>query len=260
MLDPVMRICSDCGKANQDHYKFCLGCGRDLSRGDAPAVALSAPVASVNASPTVDGASSVTVRINVKCAHCAGAIPVNGPAQRVRCGACLRETALPDLAEALQQASRGTHALGSRYDIVVLSDPTPQCVRCGASLSIQGWLGKPGIVPCGHCAAGVPSYAAPAWLLAALPGVQWIFGGAPAAQPGGGVAVEIPERAVAPVAMACPQCNAGLRITAEDGRTVGCRFCGTDVFLPDELWRHLHPVATMRTWTLVGAGAGLRGS
>jgi hypothetical protein len=46
-------------------------------------------------------------------------------------------------------------------------------------------------------------------------------------------------------------------ITADDERTTTCRFCSVAVFLPDELWRRLHPVATMRTWTLTYAGRAL---
>ncbi|HEY6077708.1 MAG TPA: zinc-ribbon domain-containing protein, partial [Polyangiaceae bacterium] len=32
-----MITCSKCGKENQDHYKFCLGCGAELPRGSAQA-------------------------------------------------------------------------------------------------------------------------------------------------------------------------------------------------------------------------------
>ena len=27
-----MTVCNRCGKENQDHYKFCLGCGAELTR------------------------------------------------------------------------------------------------------------------------------------------------------------------------------------------------------------------------------------
>ena len=26
-----MTVCNRCGKENQDHYKFCLGCGAELT-------------------------------------------------------------------------------------------------------------------------------------------------------------------------------------------------------------------------------------
>ncbi|MEO7096991.1 MAG: zinc-ribbon domain-containing protein, partial [Polyangiales bacterium] len=31
-----MITCAKCGKENQDHYKFCLGCGAELPRDAAP--------------------------------------------------------------------------------------------------------------------------------------------------------------------------------------------------------------------------------
>src|SRR4051794_27370492 len=32
-----MTVCNRCGKENQDHYKFCLGCGAELTAPKAPA-------------------------------------------------------------------------------------------------------------------------------------------------------------------------------------------------------------------------------
>src|SRR5829696_2358778 len=32
-----MTVCNRCGKENQDHYKFCLGCGAELTAAPKPA-------------------------------------------------------------------------------------------------------------------------------------------------------------------------------------------------------------------------------
>jgi hypothetical protein len=48
--------------------------------------------------------------------------------------------------------------------------------------------------------------------------------------------------------MTCPQCGAALHLTAESQRTTTCQFCHVDVFLPDELWRCLHPVKVVQPW------------
>jgi hypothetical protein len=45
-----------------------------------------------------------------------------------------------------------------------------------------------------------------------------------------------------------------LTITADAERTTTCRYCEASVFIPDELWRRLHPAKTMRTWTLTYEG------
>ena len=39
----------------------------------------------------------------------------------------------------------------------------------------------------------------------------------------------------------CLSCGAGLKADGTD-RVVACRYCNTDNFLPEELWRRLHPV------------------
>jgi pSer/pThr/pTyr-binding forkhead associated (FHA) protein len=47
--------CSHCGKENQDHYKFCLGCGRELTRAagaGTPPPSLSGPFAPAAAAPS----------------------------------------------------------------------------------------------------------------------------------------------------------------------------------------------------------------
>ena len=60
-----MIICPQCGRENEDHYKFCLGCGSQLPR-PAPAVQAPAPVQMID------------------CPHCATPVPSNFKF----CGAC----------------------------------------------------------------------------------------------------------------------------------------------------------------------------
>jgi DNA-directed RNA polymerase subunit RPC12/RpoP len=40
---------------------------------------------------------------------------------------------------------------------------------------------------------------------------------------------------------ACLQCGAGLKVDGSS-RVVACTYCNTDNFLPEDLWRRLHPV------------------
>lgn len=240
-----MKTCEQCGKENQDHYRYCLGCGSDLATSPVPSTAF--PEAK---------AGRVTVRIHVECERCAAPIPINGPAQRLPCKACLADNELSGLVEALHDSSQGVEELGSRYDVTILDEGRPQCVGCDAPIDIGPHT--PGIVPCARCGAGVPSYPAPAWLRAALPTAAWVFGGDPdVLPPESGVVLALPEREAKPIAMACPQCSGGLTITKDNARMVPCRFCGVDVYLPDELWRRLHPVATKRAWTLTWSAPGL---
>lgn len=53
-----------------------------------------------------------------------------------------------------------------------------------------------------------------------------------------------------PVAFACPKCGGNLLVNGEN-RMESCEYCETRVYLPDDLWRILHPVKTKRTWFLL---------
>ncbi|HET9620329.1 MAG TPA: zinc ribbon domain-containing protein, partial [Kofleriaceae bacterium] len=35
-MGAIMTVCNRCGKENQDHYKFCLGCGAELTAAPKP--------------------------------------------------------------------------------------------------------------------------------------------------------------------------------------------------------------------------------
>jgi hypothetical protein len=50
-----------------------------------------------------------------------------------------------------------------------------------------------------------------------------------------------------PVAFQCPSCAGSLLIDGEK-RLVDCRFCNTQVHLPDDLWFMLHPVRKEKRW------------
>lgn len=54
--------------------------------------------------------------------------------------------------------------------------------------------------------------------------------------------------------MGCPKCSASLDITADSQRTVACKYCETDIYLPDDLWLRLHPVKKAERWYIEYSG------
>jgi hypothetical protein len=52
----------------------------------------------------------------------------------------------------------------------------------------------------------------------------------------------------APVVLACPACGAGLTVTSRHDRLTPCDHCGSQVHLPDAVWRALHPPKTVQPW------------
>jgi hypothetical protein len=81
-----------------------------------------------------------------------------------------------------------------------------------------------------------------------VPTAVQIYAVDPGAGAAGAGAAPHVEDAARPVVMACPHCGGALRLSGESERLVPCQFCKADVYLPDDLWRRLHPAKTVREW------------
>jgi hypothetical protein len=198
--------------------------------------------------------SHVTVMMAVTCDHCARPVPLNGPTRVAHCENCYKDTPLRRVPEELALAAEGMQRMGSPYTSRTSSTPDPVCSQCGEGVDVAQYLSHVGAtttIPCPKCGTGLPTFPAPAWLKVELPMAQQVFGGdLEVAREEGGLAVAIDQGNEQPIAMACPSCGGGLTITAESERTTACQYCQASVFLPDELWKRLHPVKTMERWTL----------
>ncbi len=69
--------------------------------------------------------------------------------------------------------------------------------------------------------------------------------------PGGGKGEKLKTpQSSKPVALQCPHCGGSL-IVSGSSRNETCRYCGTSVKLPDELWQILHPVPVTEPWYIL---------
>jgi hypothetical protein len=146
----------------------------------------------------------------------------------------------------------------SEYKYTWFDDASPECARCGKGVAVASYLTREGAtttIPCASCGAASPTYPAPAWLKAQLPTALQVLGGdGDVAHVQTGTDLVVNEAATKPIAMPCPSCGGGLTIGVDTDRTVNCQFCSTSVFIPDELWKRLHPVKTMLRWTVTYTG------
>ncbi|HAX50234.1 MAG TPA: hypothetical protein DCX92_14725, partial [Bacteroidetes bacterium] len=53
-----------------------------------------------------------------------------------------------------------------------------------------------------------------------------------------------------PVLFTCPSCAGNLEIDGTD-RMVSCKFCDSQIYLPDDLWLRLHPVKEVSRWYML---------
>lgn len=212
----------------------------------------------------------VAIELRVGCAGCGKPVPINAFTPRITCGACNRTAQLSDeqwhslLEDALDEApgmaiDEGSNATimtgGGTYKLMYGN----QAARCGACKTpvpeAAAGLVAQGRIGCVGCGKPMSIRHAPP-VLQAL-GVKLLVGedAAQLADAGaGGAAVASAPRAVNPVVLYCPHCKAPLSVDGST-RMVRCQYCSTDVYLPDDLWSRLHPVAEVSRWYLVVGGA-----
>ncbi len=199
--------------------------------------------------------------LRTECPHCGMPLPLDRPTLQAFCSQCQNEVAISDslwkaalgLAEGARAPAPGsiqskTLTVAGRPVTVDLAMLTPVCDRCSASFDLdllpRGEATDLACPECGHLSGVEP---APAWLRGVMPTAVQIIGVEPrSSAPTDGLTAQVSQETPQPVVMSCPKCGASLSVTGEQARIMSCRYCGSEVFLPDAIWRRLHPIKTVR--------------
>jgi len=191
------------------------------------------------------------------CSSCGQPLPLTILSETIHCPYCqATETIdrqlwwqLVGMLDALtdrHEHAEGTLGEGARQIVYQLDPAPPACEKCGASLADEavdaGYARDLRCPGCGDPAGVAP---APDWILDRIAPARTVVSADP--PPGSSIGDGAPTSTASPqlVAMACPRCGGGLEITETSGRLFQCNFCSVDVYLPDEIWRRLHPLKKM---------------
>ncbi len=199
------------------------------------------------------------LKIRAACSECGEPLTIDGPIRTVRCLACQssipidtiywkRIMAWRNSEEARGGATSTAVGLAGLLPMNVrMQQQWPLCAECERPLQLEGVA--PGMdrdVPCA-CGHATPTFPAPAWLAQLDPQAAQLFD---AEREGVERKAPVVPQASHPVSFGCPDCGANLKITTESPRILPCQYCKADLFLPDPLWRALHPVKKRRPWYL----------
>jgi hypothetical protein len=203
----------------------------------------------------------IAIELRTQCAGCGQPLPLNACAETFVCASCGRANRIdaalwkslledvvaeaPDLAA--DEGSNRTIMTGGASFALMYGRQAPRCRGCkapmpeeAAAFADRGWT------VCPACGQKL-TLRRPPPALAAL-GITLVVGEDPAQiNATHAAAAPVAPRAANPVVLFCPQCKAPLQIDGSD-RLVRCQYCSTDVYLPDDLWQRLHPVATVARW------------
>jgi len=192
----------------------------------------------------------------MECEECGANIFVDGPLPEVRCTACAATLLIPqetwkyligsymDDYDSLAAGARsGVLMSQGRRTVFEIGQGIPTCISCGNSFDSVALLSDAdGRVFCGGCGEATSSYAIPPWLKPGLERLVRLVG----VMVDGAVGQPLP--ALKPVVMSCLNCGAKLEIDSDALRIIECKFCNTDHYVPDDIWRRMHPVRRRRPW------------
>ena len=195
-------------------------------------------------------------KVLMPCPECGSSVALEGPVLRVVCIAC--QSTLELVPENWKGAlefrkyeaefsltegkTRGSSLTNGELRLLVRWGPArPVCPDCATLMPIESVPpGGDGSLSC-KCGRSITTFPPPEWLRQVVPSAVQLFGAIRESTPEGLAIVE-PLGAQKPVLFGCPRCGAGLDIASESPRILTCKYCDSDLYLPDSLWHALHPV------------------
>jgi DNA-directed RNA polymerase subunit RPC12/RpoP len=127
----------------------------------------------------------------------------------------------------------------------------PRCQKCKTYLEPEQLndYAKAGYAKCSKCSNHVSVRLLPDELKDIFGGVKYIAGEDADMFNTNKEGVSTPN-AGKPILFTCPSCAGNLEVDGTD-RMITCKFCNSQIYLPDDLWLRLHPVKTVERWYLV---------
>jgi pyruvate/2-oxoglutarate dehydrogenase complex dihydrolipoamide acyltransferase (E2) component len=210
-----------------------------------------------------DPAQVRPVRMTIlrRCDECGNEYPLNGLVERVRCTGCgdmqtARAAFWKDyVSENVREASApgqlaGGNILAGKHGKATIScvGIPPLCRKCYTLIdwtSVANAWGPaqqgPTEVKCVGCGEPHQARIPPAWAPGIFPNVIFVLGETASAS----------QQAPKPVVFKCPSCMAALEIDQAAKRISHCKFCDSDIYLPDDLWLHFNPASKRGRWWIL---------
>ncbi len=208
--------------------------------------------------------------IRTTCSSCGSPLPINGPYTRFSCTSCFESISIPpdriagflnDFEEEYEglsdgQGSGGTLMCGSGTFEYGCWRLEPRCSSCKTPLEIPEVQGS-SIVRCSKCATEYHLFPSPEWLQKLVPSARFCCTTQPPPGDNDDKVVEIDEDSTKPIVMSCPQCAGALSVSARSERIMECGYCNSEVYVPDAIWKRLHPVSKTEEWFVCFEGKNM---
>jgi len=127
----------------------------------------------------------------------------------------------------------------------------PRCRNCKQDIDVSkiGEYANQENVKCSKCSYDIYVRKVPENIAKELVGVKYLIGEDEDLISVHKTNGNLPD-SVKPVLFTCPSCAGNLEIDGSS-RMVICKFCSSQIYLPDDLWFRLHPAKTAERWYMM---------
>jgi hypothetical protein len=204
----------------------------------------------------------ICFEIKTTCKYCEHPLMLNAYVEEIICSACNKTNSfssdswknlLEDTFEGIDKLTPGegqtTTSLGGEYNYnLIYGRQEPRCGNCKQSIDvskIEEYSLSDG-VKCLKCSHEIFIRKPVEFISKAFPLIKYLVGEDadlisehPTTEP-------LPQ-SVKPVLFTCPSCGGNLEIDGKN-RMLTCKFCSSQIYLPDDLWFRLHPSKEVQRW------------
>lgn len=208
----------------------------------------------------------VCIEAETNCKNCGNPLMLNALSETIECPMCQtvanfpyqfwKENILESPLKEFSQFKDGegqsqTNMTGEYTFRIMYGRQQPACRNCKTLIDLSkiDEYTSAGFVKCSKCSNEVSVRKLPAELDLIFDTIKYIVGEDADLIPSGKSGVAVPN-AAKPILFTCPSCAGNLEIDGTQ-RMITCKYCSSEIYLPDALWLKLHPVKTIKRWYLL---------
>ena len=207
----------------------------------------------------------ICIELKTSCKHCSSPLMLNAFTEDILCNSCFKINSFPlnawksMIEDALKEAQKFKPGEGQPSTIMsgeytynfMYGRQDARCGKCktGIDISKLEEFSAAGKTVCGKCGNEIFIRKAPDFIVSKFPGIKYLAGEDDDLLSENKAAGKLPASSK-PVLFNCPSCAGNLEIDGTD-RMVECKFCDSQIYLPDDLWHRLHPVKTVGRWYIL---------
>ena len=208
----------------------------------------------------------ICVEIETNCKNCGNPLMLNALSESIQCPTCQtilnfpyqfwKENILESPLKEFSQFKEGegqsqTNMTGEYTFRMKYGRQLPRCRKCKTDIDltkIEDYAAS-GHVICSKCSNEVSVRKLPAELASVFDTVKYLAGENSDQFTTGKSGAVLPN-ASKPILFTCPSCAGNLEVDGTQ-RMITCKYCSSEIYLPDALWLKLHPAKTVDRWYLL---------